>query len=43
MKSLLTGIVVGAIAISAINNKSKSFMKKSKKAIVRKFEDILNV
>lgn len=46
MRRLLAGMIVGALAMSAINNNkstTKSYMKKGKRAIMKKFDDVLNV
>jgi hypothetical protein len=46
MKAWLTGMVVGALAITAINkskNSAKSMIKKGKRAIFRKFEQMLDM
>jgi len=44
MKSILTGMVLGALAVTAINNrKSDSVMKKGKKFLIKKMEDLFNV
>lgn len=46
MRALLTGMLVGAIAVTAINNKknsAKSMIKKGKRAILKKFDEMLDV
>lgn len=46
MKALLVGMIVGALAVTAItNNKSsaKSVLRKGKRAIIKKVDDMLNV
>lgn len=44
MKKILLGMVLGAIAVTAVGNKTKeSMVKKSKKAILKKVEDIMDL
>ena len=44
MRRILTGMVVGALAITAINkNKSSHRFKKGKRAVMKKVEDMFNM
>ncbi|MGI6701485.1 MAG: hypothetical protein ACOX3U_03355 [Christensenellales bacterium] len=46
VKTLLAGMVIGALAVTAINknkNQSKSMLKKGKRLIMKKVDDMLNV
>lgn len=46
MKRLFTGMMFGALAATIINKRkssTKSLMKKGKRAIIKKFDEMLNV